>query len=205
MKKLHKKLMYLLLLSPILMAFQCDDDTDELREFNKYSVKVTPKRVFSMLETIWIEGRVSSKAFQYSTNDSIFNEKNNANTLSVFKFITPTENFNSKDAINKFDIIYERGTATFLPSCENAQMSVDAQLDSNELFYTYKIGLKPKEKGDYILSFLDSNLRNQEKNIAIAENYPITRHPNQLGFNKCGLGSWLELDQSKNEYFFTVE
>ena len=52
--------------------------------------------------------------------------------------------------------------------------------------------------------FFKSNI-NQSKNISIAYNYPIARHPNQIGFDKCGLISWLDIDQSTKEYFFTVE
>jgi hypothetical protein len=187
------------------MAFQCDDELSDTIEFNSYSVKVTSKSTFSLTETIWIEGSISSKAYNLSTNDSIFNENNNGNVISIFKFITPTENFNSKDAIDNFEIIYDKGTASFLPSCENAQMTINADLNADKSFYTYRIGIKPKFKGDYIINFFDSNIRNQNKNISIASNYPLERHPNQIGFDRCGLGSWLDIDQSKNEYFFTVE
>lgn len=205
MYKKYRILIHLIILSPILMAFQCDDDQGDILEFNDYSVKVTSKSSFSLTEIIWIEGQISSKAYNLSTNDSIFIENNNGNVISVFKFITPTEHFNSKDAIDQFEIIYDIGTANFLPSCENAQMTISTELDNNKLFYRYRIGLKPKFKGDYIISFFDSKLRNQNKNISIPNNYPIVRHPNQIGFDRCGLGSWLDIDQSKNEYFFTVE
>lgn len=205
MKKAYRVLAYLVILSPILMAFQCDDEQENLIEYNTYSVKVTSKRIFSFSETIWIEGQVSSKAFNLSTNDSIFNENNISNSISIFKFITPTEHSNSKDAIDNFEIVFDKGTIDFLPSCGNAQMNIDAELDSDRLFYTYRIGIKPKSKGDFIISFFDSNLNNQSKNISIANNYPIARHPNQIGFDKCGLISWLDIDQSTNEYFFTVE
>lgn len=205
MYKKYRIFILLIILSPILMAFQCGNDEGDIIKVNDYSVKVTPKSTFSLTETIWIEGQVSSKAYNLSTNDSVFNENNNGNTISIFKFNTPTENFNSKDAIDNFEIIYHTGTASFLPSCENAQMTINAELDNDQLFYTYRIGLKPRFTGDFIISFFDSNLRNQDKNISIAYNYPIERHPNQIGFDKCGLGSWLDIDDSKNEYLFTVE
>ena len=39
----------------------------------------------------------------------------------------------------------------------------------------------------------------------LVDKYQIERHPNQVGFNRCGTISWLYLEDSKNEYFFTVE
>lgn len=205
MSKTFKTLVLVLILSPILMAFQCDNDQEDRFEFNDYSIGITAKDSFSQSEIIWIEGKVSSNAYNLSIQDSVFSELNNGNVFSVYKFISPTEHFNSKDAIDQFEIIFDIGTASFLPSCENAQMTIHTVLDRNNLFYSYRIGLKPKFKGDYVISFQDSKLRNTNKNIEISYKYPIERHPNQIGFNRCGLGSWLEISESTNEYFFTVE
>ena len=58
------------------MAFQCDDDVLSTIETNPYSIKITDNKTFSLSDTIWIEGRVSAKAFDTTIGDSIFNDNN---------------------------------------------------------------------------------------------------------------------------------
>lgn len=205
MKKNYKSIFKYILLAPLLMAFQCDNEDVSTIEYNTYSLKITPQKTFSLNDTIWIEGRVSAKAFDTAINDSIFNDNNQANTFSIYKFMTPTELSNAKDAIDSFELIYDVGNFSFFESCENAQVFADAVLDNNRLFYTYKLGLKPKSTGDFIISGLESKIQNIERNLAIAENYPIERHPKQIGFLKCDAVSWLFIEDATGEFLFTVE
>ena len=205
MKLKFKKTIKYLFLAPLLMAFQCEDDLITTITTNSYSIKITPKQSFSLNDTIWIEGRISSKAYDSAIEDSIFNENNQENQLSIFKFIEPTEHSNAKDAIDSFELIFDVGQYSFLESCKNAQLSANAVLDKNQLFYTYKIGLKPKLKGDFVIRGLDGKIQNIERNLFIADKYPIERHPNQIGFLKCERVSWLYIDQSTREFLFKVE
>ena len=76
-------------------------------------------------------------------------------------------------------MIYDIGTYSFLPSCENAQITAESILDADGLFYRYRLGLKPKSVGDYIISGLEGKIKNVERNLSIAENYSIQRHPDQ--------------------------
>jgi hypothetical protein len=205
MNNRYKKLIKYVLLAPLLMAFQCEDDLLSAIETNPYSIKITPKKSFFLSDTIWIEGKVSSKVFDTAINDSVFNDNNQGNQFSIYKFMTPTEHSNAKDAIDKFELIYDIGEYDFLPSCENAQLSASATLDADGLFYTYRLGLKPKFTGDYIINGLEGRIQNVERHLSIANNYPIERHPNQIGFLKCENVSWLYIDDSTREFLFTVE
>ena len=205
MFKKSLKLIHFVALSLLLMSFQCDDEIASSIEYNTYKVQIASKASFSTNDTIWITGKVSSKAFDTVINDSIFNNDIQANQLAIFKFITPTEFSNAKDAIDSFELIYDIGSYSFLPICENAQVSAMPVLNSAGTFYTYRLGLKPKFSGDYIVSFLDGAIQNIDKNIAVAENYSIERYPNQLGFLKCTNVSWLNIDDSTREIIFSVE
>ncbi|WP_438988746.1 hypothetical protein [Polaribacter sp.] len=204
MKNNYKSILKYLFLAPLLMAFQCEEEIDIIK-VNDYNVKITPQKRFVINETIWIEGKISAKAFNATINDSIFNESNKADTFSIYQFVEPNEYTNTKDAIDAFDLVLEIGSSSFLPSCPNSVVFVNSELDQSNLFYTYKIGLKPKRKGDFIIDFLNSKLYNNELNLSIAENYIIERFPDQIGFNQCGNTSWLYLKDTKNEFLFSVE
>ncbi|WP_046757090.1 hypothetical protein [Kordia jejudonensis] len=203
---MKKKLLTYILLAPLLMAFQCEED--ELQStltYNTYKVNVTMQSNFSVDETIWINGRVSSKAFDTAVNDSIFSDIAQSDTFSIYKFIEPTAVSNCKDAIDKFELIFDSGSYSFLPSCENAQIHAIPELESSELFFSYRIGLKAIEPGDYVISWQDAAIQNTSRNESIVDNYPIENHPNQIGFNRCENVSWRFLNESQREFYFTVE
>lgn len=203
---MFKKTLKFVLVAPLLMAFQCEDEFEESTlVFNLYKVNVTAQSNFSLNDTIWITGSVSSKAFDLTLNDSVFAENPQSDIFSIYKFIEPTEVSNCKDAIDKFDLTYDMGQFSTLPRCENAQLQVIPELESGNMFYTYKIGLKPNSTGDYVISWQDGVIRNVERNEFIINNYPIENHPNQIGFNRCDNVSWRFLNESEREYYFTVE
>jgi hypothetical protein len=205
-KIMFKKVVQYILLAPLLMAFQCDDDMIEESPlaFTSFKVNITPQSKFSLNDTIWITGKISSKGFDISLNDSIFAEKPRSDIFSIYKFIEPTEVSNCKDAIDKFDLTFDSGEFTALPSCENAHLEVIPQFESNTSSYIYKIGLKPNIIGDYVISWQDGVLQNSDRNEFIINNYPIPNHPNAIGFIKCNSVSWRYLNESEREYYFTV-
>ena len=201
-----RKLFNILLLTPFLMAFQCDkDEPDNTYIFNKFEVSVTPQASFSINDTIWINGKISSKVFDTSVNDSIFLDRIQEDNFSVMKFIQPTQSFNCKDAIDKFELITELGNLSFYSECENGDMWVQPELSSNGSFYTYRIGLKAVNTGDFVLSWNESSLTNANRNQYILNDYPLELHPNQIGFNKCGNVFWKHASESDKEFYFRVE
>lgn len=201
---MFKNLLKIIVVAPLLMAFQCDDELESTLVFNNYNVQATPQASFSVNDTIWLTGLVSSKAYDLAINDSVFYNNPQADILSIMKFIEPTQTANCIGAINKFELINELGSINFL-SCENAELTVHSNITSDSLSYKYKIGLKALQAGDYIISWQNSKLTNHNRNTSIAHNYPIEDHQNQIGFNKCGNVSWRYLNESEREYYFTVE
>ncbi|WP_435413829.1 hypothetical protein [Polaribacter aestuariivivens] len=205
MKKNFKSIFKYILLAPLLMAFQCDDEEVSNIEYNAYNLKITPQKTFSLNDTIWVQGRVSAKAFDTAINDSIFNNNIEGNQFSIYKFITPEEHSNAKDAIDSFELVYKRGSYFFIENCQNAELTALPVLENNNSFYSFKLGLKPKQKGDFIISGLEGKIQNTERNLEIARKYPLVRHPDQIGFLRCDAVSWLFLEDSTREFLFTVE
>ncbi|MFK7746866.1 MAG: hypothetical protein AB8B65_00610 [Kordia sp.] len=203
---MFKKIMKYAMLAPLLMAFQCEEDeVESTLVFNKYKASITASSSFSTDDTIWISGKVSSNAFDLAVNDSVFSDNPQSDVFSVYKLIEPTEVSNCKDAIDQFELIIDSGLYSFLPSCENAQITASPELESNNSTYSYRIGLKPLTPGDYVISWQNAAIRNTNRNEAIIEAYPIENHPNQIGFDRCGSTSWRFLNESQREYYFTVE
>jgi hypothetical protein len=203
---MFKNIMKFTILAALLMAFQCEDDLEESTlVFNTYKVNITDQQNFTTNDTIWITGKISSKAFDLAINDSIFADNPRSDVFSIYKFIQPTNVSNCKDAIDKFDLTFEIGEFSTLPSCENAQLQVIPEIENNNMFYSYKIGLKPNSTGDYVISWQDAMIQNVERNELIADNYPIENRIGQIGFNSCGSVTWRFLNESEREYYFTVD
>ncbi|HLV15207.1 MAG TPA: hypothetical protein VKY41_08505 [Xanthomarina sp.] len=193
-------------MAPLLMATTCEDDLEENTiVYNVYKTQVTPEYSFSMNDTIWISGKISSKVYDEAVNDSIFLENPHTDEFSIHKFIEPTEASNCKDAVDAFELIINKGQLSFMPSCENGKLKAFPELENNNDYYSYRIGLKPNTNGDYVISWPNSMLQNFNRNEFIIDNYPIENHPNQIGFNSCGTVSWRYLNESDKEYYFTVE
>lgn len=186
------------------MAFQCGDDV-VLLEYNPYKTNVTPNLNFSVNDTIWIYGRTSSKVFDLSVNDSIFNDVPQDDVFSIYKFIRPTNGYNCMDAADGFELISDKGEVWFLPPCPNAHVAIFPELEVNNDFYSYRVGLRPVDPGDYVISWRDAEIQNPNRNESIIEGYPIRDFPDEIGFNSCGSVSWRSLNDSDKEYYFKVE
>ena len=203
---MSKNIFKILLLAPFLMATQCDDDEIESSYvFNNYKINVTPQSSFSINDTIWLDGKISSMVFDTAINDSVFTGWSQGDEISVMKFIQPTQSSNCKDAINNFELITEIGGLSFLPVCENGQMTAHSEISTDNSFYSYRIGLKALNIGDFVLSWNHSSLYNENRNEYILDEYPLEYHPNQLGFNKCGNVSWRFVNESNKEFYFRIE
>ncbi len=190
------------------MATTCDDD-DKFEEntliYNVYKARVSPESSFSINDTIWISGKISSNAFDESANDSIFIDSPEVDDFSIYKFIEPTAVSNCKDAIDAFELITKEGAFSFSSSCENATLFALPELENNGSNYSYQIGLKPNVIGDFVISWRNGILQNTTRNEFIVNDYPIENHPNSIGFNSCGNPSWRDLNESDKEYYFSIE
>lgn len=200
----HRKYLIFLLL-PFLLAFQCEEDDEPSYSFNTYRVQISPESSFSLTDTIWVEGLVSSKVLDLETNDSITGIDPQTDDFGVFKFINPTEIINCQDAIDQFEVILDIGDYFDIPICENADVLALPELDSDETSFRYRIGFKPLSTGDFVFSFRNAELRNTARNEAIIEDYPITNFPGQIGFQRCERVSWRILSESEGEYYFSVQ
>lgn len=190
---------------PFLLAFQCEEETESPLVFNNYKVAITSQASFDLNDTIWIEGSVSSKAFDVILNDSLFVDYTQEDQFLVMKFVQPSLGPYTKDAIDYFDLIYETGAFSFLPICENAQISALGELSDDQLFYNYKIGLKPLVPGDYVLSWFHAEIFNEDRNEQILTEYITAHNSEYLEFDKCGQGSSRIISESEREFYFTVE
>ncbi|XLS27802.1 hypothetical protein ACJD0Z_11410 [Flavobacteriaceae bacterium M23B6Z8] len=201
---MRKKLGLLGLLSLFLMAFQCDEESDRNLRFNNFNVSVTPESVFTVDETIWIEGTVSARAFDLDLQDSILEDFDQADDFSVYKLITPNGVSNAKDALDDFELIFDMGDISFSPSCENGLVTAFPKL-AKETLLKYRIGLKPLNAGDYVISWRKAELRNENRNEEIITDYFMENQPGVIGFNSCGRTSSRLLNESDGEYYFSVE
>jgi len=201
-----KKALKYIIIAPLIMAFQREDDfEDSPLLFSKYNVNVVATPNLSSNDTLWVTGSVSSKAFDIELNDSVPTFNPLEDIFSIYKFMEPTTVANAKDAIDQFELVFEKGEFSTLPRCQNAQLQVNPKLDDDNNFYSYRLGLIPLNEGDYVISWQDALLQNQQRNEFILNRYPIAQFPNQIGFMTCEQVSWRYIDESDKEFFFSVE
>ncbi|AFL81559.1 hypothetical protein Aeqsu_2096 [Aequorivita sublithincola DSM 14238] len=192
----------LLVLSFFLMAFQCDDE-DELI-YNNFKISVTPQATFSLQDTIWIEGKISSKIYNADTNDSIpYINPPIQEVFYVMKLIDSNLNANSEGALEQFGIINNLGES-FPWRCDKSDLRIESVLNSQGDSYSFKIGFVPLQKADYVFSFTEGKLTNPERNENIAQDYLLSSRPDAIGFERCGEYSYRILNETDREFYFSV-
>lgn len=206
---MKKTILRLLILTPLLMAFQCEEEEEYNTIFtNEYKAALTVQPNFNIDDIIWIEGKVSSKGFDASANDSIFLENTVIEHFNIMKLQINQSNdvsnyINSTGAIGDFVIVNDIGSHYF-GVCEEASVVLISELSADELFFTYRIGIKATIAGDYFVSFRKSIILNIERNEDIFRPYQLTNNPMTIGFDLCGKSSVRRTNESDREFFFTV-
>ena len=54
------------------------------------------------------------------------------------------------DALDRFELISDKGEIPFLPSCPNAHVAISPELEDNNDSHGYRIGLRPTNPGDHV-------------------------------------------------------
>lgn len=209
MKTNIRKVLLVCAISPLLMAVLCEK-VEELPPliYNKTNVTLSEGPNFSINDTLWISGMVSSMLFDEGIQDSIRNPNESiGDIVSVLRLKSANRTSNTTEAINEFELISRVGSIDFLGVCPESELIVNAPLTVDGRNYRYEIGLVPKNMGDFVLGWLDPvNLKNNELHLQILANYPIDGDTDQLGLTKCGITSTrLDVKAARNEYFFSVE
>lgn len=176
-------------LSLFLAAFSCNNEDDNMQQNlfrNEFKVAISENNNFVVNDTLWINGLVSSRAFNSDLNDSVFIEISRSHQIELYKFVTPTEVYNVKDAISSFDLIHTNHDVSFLGICSNGSLGIDSNLNMEGNLYKYKLGLRLLESGDYLINFgRQTIIQNAELNLNIANNYLMPNNNSLIGFNKC--------------------
>lgn len=203
-----RKILLICSISPLLMAVLCEkfDDLPPLI-YNQTKVTLSEGPIFSISDTLWISGEVSSMIYDEGEQDSIMNSNEAIkDIISILRLKSANGNSNTVEAINEFEMVTRVGSIDFLGACPESELIAQAPLTDNGQNYKYEIGLIPKNSGDFVLSWLEPvNLRNSVLNIQILEKYPVNGDENYLGLTKCGITSSLyDVKESRRGFFFSV-
>ncbi len=203
-----RKLLLVCSCSPLLMSVLCEKEDDfSSLIYPETKVTLSEGPIFSTNDTLWISGEVTTMLFDEIAQDSILNTNGAINTtISVLRLKPADRNSNTVEAINEFELVTRIGSID-LGVCPEAELIANGPRTENGKTYRYEIGLVPKNTGDFALNWLlGADLKNNNLNLEILEKYPINGDINQLGLTKCGITSTkIDLRESKDEFFFTVE
>lgn len=203
-----RKILLICSISPLLMAVLCEkvDDLPSLI-YSEAKVTLSEGPIFSISDTLWISGEVSSMIYDEGAQDSIMNSNEAIrDIISILRLKSANGNSNTIEAINEFEIVTRVGSIDFLGACPESELIAIAPLTESGQSYMYEIALIPKSTGDFVLSWLEPvNLRNSVLNTQILEKYPVNGDENYLGLTKCGITSTIsDVKESKDEFFFLV-
>ena len=185
------------------MATTCDDDFPTLYS-NPIISTVSPQATYTTNDTIWIQGRTSSRAYNTKTQDSIFNDINLPFcSLRVYKLVIPENRVNTTLAIDKFSFIQTTGTFTALEAC-NSGFAIEPELSQDSMSYIYKLGLKALAPGDYMIRTDDSTINNINIHTEISNKYQIPQYLDYIEMMSCYENSDIQISTAKQLYFFTI-
>ncbi len=208
MKAHTRKLLLICAVSPLLMSVLCErEEPARSLIYNKTKVLLSEGPNFSISDTLWISGQVSSMIYDEDKGDSIMNSNEwIRDIISVMRLKTADRISNTTEAINEFKIIALTGSIDFLGACPDSELIAIGPLTEDGQSYEYEIGLLPQNTGDFVLSWLEpANLKNSKLHIEILEKYPINGRDNYLGLTKCGITSTIpDIEKSRREFFFSV-
>lgn len=208
MKTSIRKTLVLLAACPLFMAVLCEkEEVGPLLISNETKVRITEASNFSIGDTLWIQGNVSSMLFNQDTGDSIMNTNEFiGDIVSVMRLKESVNRSNTVEAIAEFEIVPDIGSVDFLGACPTSELIAQGPLSTDGQEYKYKIGLIPANSGDFVLSWLQpARLKNSNLNTQILESYPVNGNMNYLGLMKCGITYTIEdVNANRREFFFSV-
>jgi hypothetical protein len=193
-----------MILGVMSMAILCEKFC--YRHPNKFEVSISSKDSFSLKDTIWVEGYVSSNVYDDCENDSVPYTTSMHNGFKVLRLTKDLvyRKYNSYLSIENFNFILRKGI-----SFTNNKCAISIEADSNNIqkINSYKMGLIPKEKGDYFIHFyFTEQTINSNNSIHIFKNYELKGFSNELHYLDCNNQLIILNANSKNDiYFFRVE
>ena len=208
MKSTLRKALPAILSLPLLFAFQCEEDPEFDLVYNPTRVSLSQGPVFSRTDTLWITGRVSSRAYDRIGRDSILPEDSwMQDVFGVLRLQPATNTFNSIGVVSDFKVVVREGSVEPIGRCPEGEIAVIGALTEDGNQYKYSMGLVPESTGDFVLSWQGAVIfTNAHLNVDILANYPLDGTSNTLGMNLCGSTSTrLGVATERLDFFFTVE
>ena len=194
--------------APLPLAVICEEEEAFAPlVYNEISISLSEGPDFSINDTLWISGTVSSLVFDEEAQDSIPNPNESIHDIfSVLRLQSANNRSNTIEAIAEFDLVPRGGSFDFLGACPESELIAIAPLTANGDRYAYELGLVPQNTGDFVLSWLEPVvLRNPDLNLEILESYPLHGNTNTLGLTKCGITSTLpDVRSGRRAFFFSV-
>lgn len=168
----------------ILMSTDCGGFPRDYINVQESQTKIFMNNTsnFNVNDTIWITGYRSMKNYDTSINDSIIQNFIPYTNIEISKLVQ-NSNYNLIRATNKFQFVALQMPPEDL--CDNKSIRVKSTDDNSNNLFRYKIGLIPKESGDFVLSF-DNRflLQNIDKRQDILTTYPIN-NPFRMVWEVC--------------------
>ncbi len=197
-----------LVMSPLLFAVLCEEDTDicGYSDPEAYVVNVeNSQETYAVGETFWINSEIASTLSNACNNDETTFVNDNLyfrDAIFILKLNNGLTNLNA-EVTQDFNVVYDIGEAYNGDYCLEA-LEFLPQLSADSQTYNYRLGLSINQPGDYcIVSALNEAFTNvmQQNNPQVFEPYDTL--DNKIKFFSCG--NTYTRYGTENNYFFKVQ
>ena len=202
-----KKKTLLVLILPLLIATQCDEEDEcfGFEEFQGYTITVENiQTVYNTNETIWLNATVSSTLFNdcTETEEVTSNADLFVDSIFIVKLVESDMEINSE--ITDANTIFNIGSQFNFSTCNEA-VNITPVISDDGQEFMYRLGVENAELGDYCI--VSGWGRSTTINDGVTNNSDIyeayNNGENTLKFDNCGQIYTRTLEDAL--YFFSVE
>ena len=204
----NREIAIILLLSPIILAMQCNDDYCGYSEPAPYVVEVDNEQsTYSVNDTIWLSAEMTSQLIDSCEpeSDSVFvNEpKLFRDGLFVLKLISPQNGKNAVNASTELEVVYDTAVPEETSSCANAFQFFPV-LTQDLQQYKYRVGVVPHAPGTFAIVFSTTSAFSPIINLHLDLLTPFSLPEATVKFQGCG-GVFIRDPAYRQTFFFQVQ
>jgi hypothetical protein len=204
-----RKLAFVLLLSPIIVAMQCDEDDDCGYFFPApYIVDVgNDQSAYSVNDTIWLSAEMTSKFLNSCEpeNDSIIvsDPEPFREGLFLLKLISPQDGKNAANAATELEVVYDIAVPEQGISCAGAFQFFPVLTDDQQK-YKYRVGVVPHALGTFAVVFSSASTFSTATELHVDLSTPFALPEGTVRFEGCG-DIFTRDPAYRQAYFFQVQ
>lgn len=188
----------------IITSTDCHGFPQQNYNENTIALKINNSIPYHVNDTIWVDAWVSRKVYNLETQDSVLINSQKPLIIGLYKLASGNTSFNVKYADNITKITSANTFNSMGNSCTINPSSFNGIISPDKRMERFKVGIIPKDPGDYLISFNDNvMMKDVNTQHQILQNYPVSGDK-QLVWEPCN-GSSISGNVAYYDVFVKVQ